>query len=223
MSRNTNRLIELLEPASTAVLWMEMQRGVVGDLSPIAALCEAASSRGTLECVTRLLRAARKAGVQIVFCNAIHRSDRKGSAVNAPGLAFAARTPGHLSEGSPSAEHVPELAAEPGDFISARYHGLSPFTGTGLDAALRRMRIRSVIATGVSLNVGIIGICVEAVGLGYSAVVAREAVAGVPAEYGDSVLQYSLPVAALVTSIEEIVRVWESQPAGQGLAASSVR
>ncbi len=39
------QLKDLLNPASTAVLCMEMQRGVVGDLSPISQLVEAARFR----------------------------------------------------------------------------------------------------------------------------------------------------------------------------------
>ena len=42
----------------------------------------------------------------------------------------------------------------------------------------------TVVATGVSVNVGIMGLCLSAVDLGYQVVLVRDAVAGVPAEYG---------------------------------------
>ena len=70
----------------------------------------------------------------------------------------------------------------------SRHHGVSPFSGTELDAVLRRLGVRSIVACGVSLNVGILGLTIEAVSLGYRVAVATDAVAGVPVEYGRAVL-----------------------------------
>src|SRR6185369_4963973 len=70
-----------------------------------------------------------------------------------------------LFYGSHSARNIPEITPKPEDFVSSRYHGMSPFTGTSLDMALRNMGIKTVIATGVSLNVGIFAMVCEAVGL----------------------------------------------------------
>jgi nicotinamidase-related amidase len=202
------QLGSILNPAHTAVLCMEMQRGVVGDLSAIPALAEALEAAGVKRNTAALLAAARAAGVQVVFCNAHYRNDRKGTAGNAPSLARAVKSRGHLDEGSPSAEVIPELAPQPTDFVAARYHGVSPFTGTALDAALRNMGIKTVVATGVSLNLGVFAMCCEAVGLGYNAVVPRDCVAGIPAEYGEAVLKHSLPVIAAVVASEDIMAVW---------------
>jgi nicotinamidase-related amidase len=203
------KLSELLNPATTAVLCMEMQRGVVGDLSPMPQLADAVNAVGVKQNLASLLDAARSSGVQVVFCNALHRKDRKGSGINAPMLARSAKQGGeHLVEGSASADNIPELNRQPGDFVAGRYHGMSPFTGTSLDAALRNMGIKSIVATGVSLNVGVFAMVCEAVGLGYSVVVPRDCVAGLPADYAQAVLTHSLPVVAAVVTSGDIKAAW---------------
>ena len=203
------QLKQLLNPATTAVLCMEMQRGVVGDLSPMPQLADAVNAAGVKAHLASLLAAARAAGAQVVYCNATHRKDRKGSGINAPMLARSAKIGGeHLAEGTPSVENIPEIAPQPQDFISPRYHGMSPFTGTALDAALRNMGIKTVVATGVSLNIGVFAMVCEAVGLGYSVVVPRDCVAGLPADYAEGVLKHSLPVVAAVVSSEDIKAAW---------------
>lgn len=206
-------LNELVVPSSTAVLVFEMQRGVVGDLSshPIAGVVQAS---GVIPNIAKLLAAARSAGAQIVFCNVVRRADGKGSIRNAPALAFRPGD-GSVAEGTPSTETIPEFAPQPADFISSRYHGVSPFSGTSLDAALRNMGIRNIIAAGVSLNLGIMGMCIEGVGLGYRVVVPRDVVVGLPIDYGEAVLKYSIPALAKITTVDEVLLVW------QGIVAST--
>ena len=79
----------------------------------------------------------------------------------------------------------PTLGPEPSDYVSARRHGVSPFGGTSLDATLRGLGVTTVVATGVSLNLGIPGLAIEAVNLGYRVVLPQDAVCGVPADYAD--------------------------------------
>lgn len=198
-------LKELVDPASAAVLVFEMQRGVVGDLSshPIVGVVQAG---GIVPRIAALLEGARGVGAQVVYCNIVRRPDGKGSIRNAPALAF---RPGEgIAEGTPPAQNVPELAPHSSDFISNRHHGVSPFSGTSLDAALRNMGVRNIITAGVSLNLGIIGMCIEAVGLGYRVVVPRDAVVGLPMDYGEAVLKYSIPAVAKVSAVDDIISVW---------------
>ena len=85
---------------------------------------------------------------------------------------------------------------------------MSPFAGTELDAFLRADGATTVIATGVSLNVGIIGLTIEAVNHGYHVVIPRDCVAGYPAEYGEAALANSLARIAWHTTSEELVALW---------------
>ncbi|HYD48121.1 MAG TPA: isochorismatase family protein, partial [Terriglobales bacterium] len=93
-------------------------------------------------------------------------------------------------------------------FVVTRMHGVTPFHGTELDSLLRNMKIETVVATGVSVNVAITGLTMEAVNNGYQVVIPRDAVAGTPDEYVDSVLQHTLRLLATISTAEEIGRMW---------------
>lgn len=201
-------LAELLDPAHTAVLTMELQRGVVGDRAVIGALADAVANGNVIDHAARVVTAGRDAGARIVHCTAEFRPDRAGSGDNAPLLRVLARGDPHLLTGSPEAALVPELGPEPSDVIAARRHGLTPFPGTDLDQILRNLDVGTIVATGVSVNVGIAGLIMVAVDLGYRCAVVTDAVAGVPAEYADAMLEHTLaPLATLVTT-DQVVSVW---------------
>lgn len=201
-------LSALIDPTSTAVATMECQRGVVGDLATFPALRDAVAETGAVASMVAVVDAARAAGVPVVHALAWFRADRLGSFTNAPLLAYAATIPGQLEEGSPSAQLIPELGPATDDIASARRHGVSPFTGTDLDAILRSRGVRTVVAVGVSLNVGIVGLCIEAVNLGYRVVVPTDATVAVPPSYGPAVLANTLAQLATLTDSAAIVSAW---------------
>jgi nicotinamidase-related amidase len=188
---------------------MEMQRGVVGDLSPIPELADEVERAGVVKRAAELLGAARAHDARVVHCTAEFRADRAGSATNCPMLAVMARQPGHLLVGSDAARVVDTLGPEPGDLVSSRLHGISPFTGTALDATLRNLGVTTVVATGVSVNLGVLGLAIEAVNLGYRVVVATDAVAGVPRDYADLVMNNTIALLATRASVTEIVHAWD--------------
>ena len=201
-------LRELAAPAHTAVLTMELQRGVVGDLALIPDLARAVDEAGMIEPTAGLLRAARAAGVAIVHCTAEFRPDRAGSATNAPMLAALARTPGRLVAGSPEVAVVAELGQESSDLVAPRSHGVSPFGGTSLDVTLRNLGVRTVVATGVSVNLGVFGLALEAVNLGYRVVLPVDCVTGVPADYCRAVIDNSLALLATRTTSDRLIAAW---------------
>ena len=202
-------LTKMVRPAETAVLCNEMQRGIVGDFSVQPALVEEVGRRMLPRNISRLVLAARAHSVQVVFCNYILRKDRKGSGRNCPALAHNAKHhPLRMQLGTASAEVIPEISVAPEDIVSSRVHGMSPFTGTSLDASLRNLGVKTIIATGVSLNIGIVGMCIEAIGLGYRVVVVRDCVAGIPGPYGEAMLQNTFSALAALTTIDELIQSW---------------
>lgn len=201
-------LADLIEPKSTAIVCMEMQRGVVGDLSLLPPIAAAIARSGMPQRLAALMSDGRKAGAQVVFCNAVFRPDRKGSALNCPMFSRFAKVKGHMQEGTPSAEVIPALPVLPEDLVSARYHGMSPFTGTSLDAWLRNLGIRTVIATGVSLNIGILAMTLEAIGLGYRVVLPRDCASGTPDDYVEGMLANTYAPLATLSDGEAIRAVW---------------
>lgn len=187
---------------------MEIQRGVVGDLSSFPQLAEAADRVGVVPNTAKVLAAARRLHVPVVHCTAEFRADRSGTTINCQLVAAALRNPDHLLAGTPATELMPGLGPEPGDLVSARLHGVSPFTGTSLDTWLRNLGVRTVVATGVSVNLGILGLAIEAVNLGYRVVIPRDTVAGLPPDYAEAVLTTTLPLISTLTTADELISVW---------------
>jgi nicotinamidase-related amidase len=198
----------LVAPPHCAVLTMEIQRGVVGDLSSFPQLAAAAEQVGVVPNTARVLAAARSVGIPVVHCTAEFRADRAGTTVNCQLVAAVLRNPDHLLEGTAATELVEGLGAEPGDMVCPRFHGVSPFTGTSLDTWLRNLGVRTVVATGVSVNLGVLGLAIEAVNNGYQVVVPRDAVAGLPADYADAVLDNTFPLIATVTTVSDLIEAW---------------
>ena len=89
-------------------------------------------------------------------------------------------------------------------------HGLNPMSGTDLDAVLRNLGVTTIVVTGVSVNVAVTNLVMEAVNLGYDVVLPRDAVCGVPADYADAVIENTLRLLATVTTVDELVGVWEA-------------
>ena len=197
-------LNEIASAEHSAVVTMEIQRGVVGDLSSFPELAAATEAAGLVPNTARLLVAARAAGVPVVHCTAEFRADRQGSAPNAPLITAMLRRPEHLLVGSPAAEIVPGIGLDPIDIVSARRHGVSPFIGTTLDPTIRNLGVSTVVAVGVSINLGILGLAIEAVDLGYRVVVATDAVVGIPADYADAVVRNTLSLVATLTTVDAI-------------------
>jgi nicotinamidase-related amidase len=208
------RLTALLDPATTAVLTMELQEGTVGDHVVLPALRDEVVRTGMLDVVRQVCDAARSAGVRVVHCTHESRADGAGSALNCAIFAVYDRMrreqgSAPTQSGTPGAQLVPGLL-DPRDVVVPRITGMTPFTSTALDQILRNLGVRTVVATGVSVNLGVMGMALTALDLGYQVVVVRDAVAGVPAEYAQAVLDNSLPLISTVTTSEELIGVLAS-------------
>ena len=181
-------LAELARPAHTALVTQEIQRGVCGDLSQLPDLAKAAQG-GMLPNVARLVEAARAAGMPVIHCTAERRADALGANRNARIFQYMAKAPVKLLPGSEAAAIVPEIPVAESDLVMPRLHGLSPFQGTELDFVLRNLGVRTIVGTGVSVNVAIQNLTFDAVNAGYQMVLPRDAVAGFPADYVEAVFQ----------------------------------
>ncbi|WP_237109837.1 isochorismatase family cysteine hydrolase [Nonomuraea sp. MG754425] len=191
-----------------AVLVMEMQRGVIGDLTRFPDLVAACARHDVVANAARLLRAARNAGLPVIHCTAAFRPGRAGSHTdNCPFIVSLLKDPEHMLEGTAAVEVVPELRAE-SDLESRRHHGFSPFTGTSLDMTLRSLGVTDVVALGVSLNLGIPGLALEAVNLGYRVTVVTDAVAGIPEDYARAVLKHTISLLATRTAAADLAGTW---------------
>src|SRR5436305_8588975 len=202
-------LAELVAPPHTALVTSEVQRGVVGDSSALPELAAAARDANLIPNVAELVRAARAAGVRVVHATAFHRGDGLGGNRNARLFAAMKRSSVGMVEGRPATEVVPEIGVEPSDIVMSRVHCLGPMGGTELDPVLRHMGVSTVVAVRVPVNVAIQNLAFDAVNNGYQVVIPRDAVAGVPADYADAVLDNTLSLVATLTTTGDLVSVWK--------------
>ena len=199
-------LAELVAPAHTAIVTQELQGAVVGPNAGLAALAEEAR-REALPNIARLLPVARAAGVPVVHCLVQRRADGLGSNHNAKLFAIGRHSIA-MEPGSEGATLLPEFGPEPTDLVLRRFHGLGPMGGTDLDAVLRNIGVRTIVAVGVSLNVAIPNLVMDAVNAAYEVVLPRDAVAGIPTDYGQAIIDNSLALLSTVTTIDALIEAW---------------
>jgi biuret amidohydrolase len=198
----------LLEPSQAALLLMECQEGIIGEGGTLSALAEAVRRNGTVPQIARVLAAARARGVPVFHCLMARRPDGAGAAANCLLLAATRKSARPLLPGSPQQAPVAALAPTDGEWVVTRWHGVTPFHGTELDALLRNLDVRTVVATGVSVNIGILGLVLEAVNAGYQVVIPTEAVTGTPDEYVAAVMEHTLRLLATLAPVDRVVGVW---------------
>jgi nicotinamidase-related amidase len=197
----------LLPPHRTALVFQEVQNGVVGADSAFPELAAAASATGVVANCTRLGAAARAAGVPVIHATAQNLPGGFGVNRNARLFDVARRVGAENAPGTASVRPVDGLHAG-GDLVLPRYHGLSPLTGGPLDSLLRNGGIGTIVVAGVSLNVAIPNLVFDAVNRSYRVVVARDAVAGVPEEYGSMVIEHTLRLIATLAGTDELIAAW---------------
>jgi nicotinamidase-related amidase len=198
-------------PGHTALVTSEVQENVVGASSRLPELAAAVASGGVLARIAELCRGARDVGIPVLHCTTESRPDRLGSNDNARLFALSRRA-GAPAPGSRPFDVHPEVGVEPVDFVLPRLHGLSPLAETSLDAILRNLGVTTIVATGVSVNVALLGLTFDAVNRGYQIVLVRDATAGVGAEYVDALYSGTLGLLATVTTCAEVLQAWGASP-----------
>ncbi|TXS28648.1 cysteine hydrolase [Streptomyces sp. ms191] len=204
------RLQEQLDPATTVLLTVECQEGVVGRAGALPELAAAARASGALSRVARLVGAAHEADVQVMHAVAERRPDGRGSNGNARLFRAAARLPVQQHSGSTAVRIAEPIEVADQDLVVRRLHGLSPLAGTDVDPLLRNLGCRTLVVTGVSANVAIPNAVFDAVNLGYTVVVPGDAIAGVPADYTPAMIRHTLALVSTITTTEEVLRCWKS-------------
>ncbi|MFI6934367.1 cysteine hydrolase [Streptomyces sp. NPDC050287] len=199
------QLSELLDPATTVLLTVECQQGVVGPDSALPELAEEARTSGTLANVARLVAAAHDSGVQVIHAIAERRPDGRGASRNARLFRAAERLPVQQLSGTTAVRVAAPIEVTEDDFVVRRLHGLSPIQGTEVDALLRNLGCRTLVVTGVSANVAIPNAVFDGVNRGYTVVVPTDAVAGVPSDYTPAMVRHTLALVATVATTDEVL------------------
>jgi nicotinamidase-related amidase len=200
-------LAELIAPGHTALVLQECQNGVIGAESALPVLAEA--NPELIPNLARLAHAARAAGIPVIHALAHTRPDGFGGNRNARLFKGVSKSPVKLHPGTTAVQPVAELGPEPDDYVFWRIHGLSPFQGTELDWILRNEGVTTIVGCGVSVNVAITNLTMDAVNSSYNVVIPRDATAGTPQEYVDLHYQHVLQLLATVTTTADVVAAWK--------------
>lgn len=213
--RTSERLRAIALPAHTAVVTVELQRGIVSDEAVLPDLPIAVRNAGVLQVAGRVCRAARQHQVRVLHATFEEHPGGAGQIVNCRLAAIGAKRRAEVGYsptelGQPGVALVDELEVSDADLRVPRSHGMTPFNGTELDSILRSLGITTVVLLGVSLNVAVLGAAISAVDLGYQVIVVRDAVVGLPPEYGAAVLEHTLSMLATVVDSDALLGVWDA-------------
>ncbi|HWF16723.1 MAG TPA: cysteine hydrolase family protein [Acidimicrobiales bacterium] len=195
------------DPGQSAVLFIECQRGVIGDLSVLPALAEAAGPARAA--MGRLAAGARAAGARVVHLTYLPLAGGRTASRRAP-LVRATSSTSDWSADHPAMEVIAEIGVGPDDLVLPRHQGISPVHRTEVLAMLRNLGIDEVIVAGVSTNLAVLLVAVGAADENFGVTVATDASVGTPAAHHASVLKHSLAYVARLATVDELVAEWSA-------------
>jgi nicotinamidase-related amidase len=192
-------------PRTTALLFVECQRGVIGDLSVLPAL--AAAAQPALGAMARLATGARDAGVQVVHLTYLPLADGRSASQRSPLMRATASTAA-WRDSDAALEIVPEIGVGPTDLVLPRHQGISPVHRTEVLSVLRNMSIDDVVVAGVSTNLAVPLVAVGAADEDFGVTVATDATVGTPPQHHASMLRHSLAFVARLATTDELLAEW---------------
>jgi nicotinamidase-related amidase len=195
------------EPRTTALLFVECQRGVIGDLSVLPALAEAA--RPALAAMARLATGARTAGAQVVHLTYLPLAGGRSASQRSP-LMQATTSTAAWRDSDAALDIVPEIGLGPDDLVLPRHQGISPVHRTEVLSVLRNMAMDEIVVAGVSTNLAVPLVAVGAADEDFAVTVATDATVGTPAEHHASMLRHSLAFVARLATTDELLAEWSA-------------
>jgi nicotinamidase-related amidase len=195
------------EPRTTALLFVECQRGVIGDLSVLPALAEAAQP--ALAAMAHLATGARRAGVQVVHLTYLPLAGGRSASQRSP-LMQATTSTAAWRDSDGALEIVPDIGVGPDDLVLPRHQGISPVHRTEVLSILRNMGINEVVVAGVSTNLAIPAVAIAAADEDFAVTVVSDASVGTPAAHHASMLRHSLAFVARLATTEELLADWSA-------------
>ena len=183
-----------LDPRSTALVLIDLQRGIVTrDTQPHTAA-------EVVERATRLANRFRERGALVVLVHVEFASDfadRLNPEADAP--TPVAPLPAGWSE------IVPELGPDARDVIITK-RNWGAFYGTDLDLQLRRRLIRTIVLGGIATNMGVESTARDAFERGYEQVFVEDATASFTEEMHVFVMKNIFPRIGRVRSTEDVLK-----------------
>lgn len=184
-----------IDPTHTALLVMDMQRGLVARLGHDDTVVGA---------VADAERASRKAGVAVDFVTTAFAPGYPEVSANNKAFARIAGT-GQMIEGSPETRVDPRVAPV-GDEPMIVKHRVGAFGSTPLDQILRAKHIDTLVLTGIATSGVVLSTLRVAADLDYRVIVLSDGVADPDPEVGTMLLTKVFPTQADVVDTAQYQR-----------------
>jgi len=178
-----------LDPRTTALVLIDLQKGVLGQ----PWLPHPASE--VLESATELAGRFRRAGatvVQVRVCWSSDFADALRQPVDRPSTRSAGGYPADFAE-------FPEGLVEPSDIIITKRQW-GAFYGTELDLQLRRRGVQTIVLGGIATNFGVESTARDAWERGYAIVIAEDLTSSFSNEFHQFSIQHILPRIGVISS-----------------------
>ncbi len=184
-----------LDPKTSALLVMDVQTAVVEMI--------AIDKDALLERTAKLIDAARKAGMKVIYVVVGFRAGYPE--VSPRNASFGPlRESGRFAEGSPGMEVHPAVAPRAGEVVVTK-HRVSAFAGTDLDMILRANGIETLVLAGIATSGVVLSTVRHAADADYRVVVVEDCCADRDAEV-HRVLTEKVFARHTVVKAEQVVR-----------------
>jgi nicotinamidase-related amidase len=182
-----------LDPATTALVVIDLQRGIVARQSGPH------SSADVVARSARLADAFRDAGATVVLVNVAFSKDKRDM------LTPPVDSPNPPAQPPPDwSQLVPEIGPRDGDILITK-HQWGAFYGTELDLQLRRRGVRTIVLCGIATNFGVESTARDGWERGYAIVFAEDAMTGLAAEAHQFAIGTIFPRLGRIRSAEQIL------------------
>lgn len=182
-----------LDPAKTALVIIDLQKGIVG--MPGAAPHSAAD---VMQRSARLAKHLREKGGTVVYVR-VNMSDFLQLPVDTP-----MRPPNALTPPASASELAPEAGFQDGDILITKRHW-GAFAGTPLEQELRKRGVDTVVLTGISTNIGVESTARQGTGLGFAFVIVEDACSARDANDHQHSVEKIFPRLGRVRKADEVI------------------
>ena len=198
-----------MDIARTALLVIDMQNDLINSSTgPYAELTKLARSRGIIDNTARVIAAARRGCVPVIYSGHVHKPDGSDIVPTiADEVAPWSKSQGpvkHLIEGTRGADFIDQLKPAPGEHVIWKYRS-DAFFATNLELILRSRSRDTVIITGVVTNGCIAATIQGARHRDLNIIIVEDCLGAIPQESHDYFIKNAFPRIAQIRSTDEIV------------------
>lgn len=182
------------DPATTALIVIDLQRGIV------ARDCTPHSSANVVANAATLAKSFRERGALVVLVHVGFSDDDRDRLKPDADEAVPPRT----AMSANFSDLVPELERAPSDVVIMKRQW-GAFYGTALDLQLRRRGIRTLVMTGISTNFGVESTARDAYERGFNLVFVEDAMSGLSPGAHEFAVKTIFPRIGRVVTMEALL------------------